>query len=176
MDIKLLSKSSKETLSIIKKEAEMNLDKIHLTEDIITSKINNLLNIVISFFLIVSGYILKSISISKFDELSYISFVLSILFIVVISVLYSGIMPKGTILVGTEPSKLIQSDMIKGDDNDNIRILGNRIINLQNAIDVSSISYKSRLKAFKLSFGILNIGIFVIMFLTITFLLCQGRY
>lgn len=167
MDKKLLTDTDKETLELIKSEAEKNLSNIHATEDVITNKSSNLLKTVISFFIITSGYSIRAFSLSQYDYLFSFSISLSILFIVIISILLFVIFPKDTVCLGSEPIKIVTPNFIKGDKYDQYRILCNKIENLQIAIEDSLSSYRTRLKAYKQSNQILISGV-ILIFLSIS--------
>ena len=74
MNTDILYKAKKETQLLIKSEAEKNLEDIHKSEDIMTSKINNFLSFSFAVFIAVVGYSIKSISDKNFDLLFILSF------------------------------------------------------------------------------------------------------
>lgn len=164
MNKQLLIKTDKNTLELIKSEAEKNLINIHSTEDVITNKTSNLLKTVISFFIITSGYSIRAFSLNQFDYLFGFSISLSVLFVIIISILIFIIFPKDTVSLGSEPIKNINENFIKGDEFDEYRILCNKIECLQLAIESSLSSYRMRLNAYKKSNKILILGIILISF------------
>src|SRR5690606_38118899 len=103
-----------------------------------------------------------------------LSFCLSIVFALVILILFKSLFPIENRLLGSEPKKLVQDDFIKGDNYDELRIIGNRIFLTQDAIDKSLLSYSKRLNSYKKTYKVLFIGILMsIILITIIFLLCQ---
>ena len=90
-----------------------------------------------------------------------------------IIVLFKSIFPLENRLLGAQPNKLIQSDMVKGDEYDELRILGNRILCIQHAIDISISSYISRLDSYKKANRILVFGLLCSLLIIIFFLLCR---
>ncbi|WP_163518378.1 hypothetical protein [Gelidibacter japonicus] len=173
MNTNILYKAKKETQLLIKSEAEKNLEDIHKSEDIMTGKINNFLSFSFAVFIAVVGYSIKCISDKNFDLLFILSVSLSVVFALVIIVLFNSIFPLENRLLGSQPNKLIQSDMIKGDDYDELRILGNRILCIQDAIDISISSYISRLNSYKKANRILVFGFLISLLIIIFFLLCR---
>ena len=179
MKKQLLIKTDKNTLELLKSEAEKNLINIHSIEDVITNKSSNLLKMVISFFIITTGYSIRAFSLSQFDYLFSFSISLSILFIVIISLLIFIIFPKDTVSLGSEPIKNINENFIKGDKFDECRILCNKIENLQTAIEGSLSSYRIRLNAYKKTTTTLILGLILIFcsislfYLFLNVYLCQ---
>jgi len=164
MNKELLIKTDKNTLELIKSEAEKSLANIHSTEDIITNKSSNLLKMVMSFFIVTSGYSIRAFSLNKFDYLFSFSISLSVLFIIVSMILLFIIFPKETVSIGSEPIKNVNKNIIKGDEFDEYRMLCNKIECLQLAINKSLPSYRARLSAFKKSNQLLIIGVVFISF------------
>lgn len=173
MNTDILYKAKKETQLLIKSEAEKNLEDIHKSEDIMTGKINNFLSFSYAVFIAAVGYSIKCISDKNFDLLFILSVSLSVVFALVIIVLFNSIFPLENRLLGSQPNKLIQSDMIKGDNYDELRILGNRILCIQDAIDISISSYISRLDSYKKANRILVFGLLISLLIIIFFLLCR---
>ncbi len=172
MKTEILFKAKTHTLLLIKDEAEKNLSGIQNAEDIITNKSNSLLQILIPILILISGYLLNSITNQKFNELFYISIPLTLLLGLVIMKLYRNILPVKTAIYGSEPNKLIKSDMIFGvDESDERNIIVNRIYNLQKAIDYSIKNHSIRYKRFKNSNKILLLGLLIIFCSTIILLL-----
>jgi hypothetical protein len=165
MNIELLSKANNKSIESIKLEAENNLQAIHRVEDIITSKLNNLLNICITFFIITSGCLVKLVSDNNFTIIFILTTLVVSLIIVVVSLVYSSTLPKNTIIIGSEPIKLINEKIIFGHENDYFRIISNRVYNLQNAIDKANASYKKRKDALNVANKTLLIGLVSILFI-----------
>ncbi|MCG8860035.1 hypothetical protein [Tenacibaculum finnmarkense] len=159
MNKEILYKAKKETQLLIKSEAEKNLQDIHKSEDLMTGKINKFLSFSVAIFIAVIGYSVKAISEDKIDALFILSISLSIVFALIIVILFNSIFPTENRLLGSEPSNLLHEDMIKGDEYDELRILGNRILCIQNDIKISLSSYRKRLNSYKNSNKILAIGI-----------------
>ena len=164
MNTQLLSKLNDKSIETIKLEAEKNLDAIHKVEDIITSKLSNLLNICITFFIITSGYLVKLVSENKLNILFILTLTTVFLLIIVTFIVYSSITPKNTVIIGSEPYKLINNKIIYGHDNDYFRIISNRVYNLQNAINEAQVSYTKRKKALNNANKTLLIGLISILF------------
>ncbi len=174
MNTKLLQKTSKETQLLIKSEGERNLEDIHKSEDIMTNKINNILSFSFAVFIGVISYSVKCISDKKFDLLFILSLLLSVVFGLVIFILFKSIFPLENRLLGSQPNKLVQNDLIKGDDYDELRIISNRILCTQKAIDISITSYIKRLESYKKANKILIFGLLIsLTIIIIIFLLCQ---
>lgn len=174
MNTEILYQAKKETLFLIKEEAEKSLDGIQKIEDVITDKSNGLMRILISFFIIISGYSIKSITENKLDLLFYIALGLVVLIGWVIWVLYINILPLKTGVNGTNPYQLLQSDIISGDSNsDELNLVRNRVYSLEKAIEKSLESHKIRHSRFMKANKILVIGLSVITILTTLYLLVQ---
>lgn len=173
MNATLLIKSDKQTQLLIKSEAEKNLQDIHKSENLMTGKINTFLSFSFAVFITVVGYSVKAITDDKIDLLFVLSISLSIVFSLIIIVLFNSIFPYENRLLGSEPNKLVQEDMIKGDEYDELRILGNRILCIQDAIKISLSSYRKRLNSYKKANRILVFGLFSTLLVLIVFLLCQ---
>lgn len=170
MDIEILGKANKETVLIIKEEAEKNLKDIHYVEDIVTNKANNLMNICISVFILIDGYIIKSFSDGEYSIVLLIAIITSIFIAYIIFNLLSAVLPKETVLIGAEPDKLVTNDFIQENEKefgDTWKILSNRVYNLQQDIEKSFNSHETRLKKFKSSSKQLLIGLSVIVVFSI---------
>ena len=166
MKKELLIKTDKNTLELIKQEAEKNLVNIHSIEDKITDKSSNLLKTVISFFIITSGYSIRYLSLKEHTSLFYFAVTLSVLFFILIFILSLVIFPKYTVAIGSEPKKNVDKNFIRGDEYDEYRILCNKIECLQCDIESSLSSYRKRLNLFKSSYKLL---IFSLLFIFLTF-------
>lgn len=163
MEKEILFQAKNETLLLIKEEAEKNLLSIQNTEDVITSKSNNLIQILLPILIILLGFLVNSFTLKQFDWKFYLSAFISILFSFVVYILYENILPVKSAIQGSEPKQLIQSDMIFGDfKKDNRNILVNRVYNLQNAITYSTKSHSIRYKRFKKGNKTLFLGLFLI--------------
>jgi len=176
MKKELLDKASVDTLKLIKAEAESNLKEIHNIENIITDKTEKLFKLVITFLVIVMGYALKSYSENDFGDLFLLAILFTVLFLIAAIVLYKVIFPKATIVLGSEPDNLVQEDMIKGSEKDEKYILGNRVYNLQKAINTSKSSYLNRIKHYRSANKVLLIGIVSIVIAFILFQFYQYLY
>lgn len=174
MNTDLLLKAKIESLLLIKDEAEKSLAGIQKIEDVITDKSNGLMRILISFFIIISGYSIKSVTENKIDLLFYISIALVFLIGWVIWILYINILPQKTGVNGTNPSQLLQLDIISGESkSDELNLVRNRVYSLEKAITKSLQSHKVRHTRFMRANKILVIGLLVISLLTTLFLLVQ---
>ena len=88
--------------------------------------------------------------------------------------MFKSIFPLENRLLGSQPNKLVQNDLIKGDDYDELRIISNRILCTQKAIDISITSYIKRLESYKKANKILIFGLLIsLTIIIIIFLLCQ---
>ena len=174
MNTDILYKAKKDTLVLVKEEAEKSLAGIQKIEDVITDKSNGLMRILISFFILIFGYSINSITNSKFNLLLYTALMLAILIGCVIWVLYINILPLRTGVNGTNPSQLLQSDIISGDNkSDEINLVRNRVYSLEKAIEKSLQSHKIRHSRFMRANKILVIGLSVILIVIILCLLVR---
>ena len=99
---------------------------------------------------------------------------LAILIGCVIWVLYINILPLRTGVNGTNPSQLLQSDIISGDNkSDEINLVRNRVYSLEKAIEKSLQSHKIRHSRFMRANKILVIGLSVILIVIILCLLVR---
>lgn len=180
MKTDILFKVKSETLFLIKDEAEKNLLAVQSTEDVITNKSNNLIQIIIPVVIVLSGFIINGFSTNVFDWKFYLSGSFVVLFSIVVFKLYKNILPVKTSLIGSEPKQLVQSDMIIGQkETDERNILVNRVYNLQNAIDYSLLSHSKRYNRFKSSIKLLLLGMLIILSLFLVyqaFVLFQDMY
>lgn len=170
MDTEFLYKANIETLKLIKDEGEKNLASIINADEVITNKSNSLMQILIPLLLILAGFNLDLIFKKVIDYKFYFSLLLIINLTLVIYILYRNILPVKSIMIGAEPEKLLQNDIIFGSDNDYHNVLINRTYNIQKAIDNSIISHKKRYDRFKNANKTLFLGLFAIFCL---FLLLQ---
>lgn len=170
MNQEILFKTEVSTLLLIKEEAEKNLLAIQNTEDVITNKSNNLIQIIFPITVILSGYSINSISIDNFDWKFYLSISLILLFCLVVFQLYKNILPVKSAMIGTEPNQLVKSDMISGNaQKDERNILVNRVYNLQTAIEYTVQSHSTRYKRFRNTNKILLVGLVLIFSLFVLF-------
>ena len=166
MEQEILFKAKNETLSLIKVEAEKHLLSIQNTEDVITNKSNNLIQILLPILIVLFGVLVNSISSGKFDWKFQLSLLISILLSFVVYTLYENILPVKSVIQGSEPKQLIQSDMIFGEQlKDDRNILVNRIFSLQKAINYSANSHSIRYKRFKKGNKFLFLGLLIIFIL-----------
>ena len=164
MNEKILFKAKSETLAIIKNEAEKNLLGIQNAEDVITNKSNNLMQVLIPVFLITCGFCVNSFVKDDFSWLFFMAGWLLILLGAVIFTLHKNILPVKSALLGSEPSQLVQPDMISGvHSQDERNLLVNRIHNLQIAIDYSLASHSTRYNRFRIANKILLWGLVMIV-------------
>lgn len=180
MNQDILYKTKNQTLILIKEDSEKNLLGIQNAEDVITNKSNSLMQILIPILIVLLGFCVNSIANKNFDWQFQLSTVIIILFGIVIYILYENILPVKTVIQGTEPNQLVQSDMISGNfENDNRNILVNRVFNLQKAINYSTQSHSIRYKRFKNANKTLFLGmllIFILFSLFQAFLLFRDMY
>jgi len=163
MNLNILSQITDESLVIIKQEAENNLSGIHKIEDVVTNKINNLVNICISFFIIISGYLLTSFSNNDYGILFVLSIVTLILLAYSVFNLHGAILPKVTTIVGAKPDSLVNDKFIKNDKDDKFRLLSNRVYCLQIAINTAHKSCVERTSIFKQTSKTLFVGLISIV-------------
>ena len=172
MEQEILFKAKNETLLLIKDEAEKNLLSIQNTEDVITNKSNNLIQILLPILIVLFGVLISSISSADFGWKFQLSLLISVLLCFVVYTLYENILPVKSVIQGSEPKQLIQSDMIFGDKlKDDRNILVNRIFSLQKAINYSTNSHSIRYKRFIKGNKLLLLGLLIIFIL---FSLFQG--
>ncbi|WGK64962.1 hypothetical protein [Croceiramulus getboli] len=164
MDEEILFRAKSETLVLIKNEAEKNFLGIQNAEDVITNKSNNLMQVLIPVFLVICGFCVNSFVKNDFSWLFLMAVCLLILLGVVIFMLHKNILPVKSAILGSEPSQLIQSDMISGvHSQDERNLLVNRVHNLQNAIEYSLTSHSSRYRRFRHANKILLLGLLIIV-------------
>lgn len=170
LDTKLLDKQKLSTLLILKNEAEVNLDEISKTEEIITNKSNNLFQILIVTFTSVFGYVIFNLQKSLIIHIS----IIFLLFIgYSIFLLKQIIYPDKIKLKGSAPFQLVEKDILffEIEELNNERILRNRIFSLNIAIQNNLISINKRVDLYRKSNETLFIGIITIILYSIIYLL-----
>ncbi len=116
VDINYLRIADKESLILIKSEAEKTLEGLLQIEDSLTDKSNNLIKIAISIFAFSSGYLIQSTEILKDNRpLFFVLICISLLMIVIIILLYGGIYPRISSINGARPKDLLNDHYIKND-------------------------------------------------------------
>lgn len=166
LDTKLLDKLSIENLQIIKSEAELNLEDLSSSEDIITNKSNTLFQVLVVIFTTIVGYLVSQIN--SFDIKSIliqISIVLCVVFGFVLFLLIKVIYPNKVALKGASPNNLIQDFLFnkKSDKSQTKQILRNRVYSLNIAIDSNKENLKNRVRLFDWANKSILIGLIIVL-------------
>lgn len=163
-NLKVLDKiESIEALKLIKSEAEMVLDELFSSENIITNKANTIFQILIVLVFSLFGYL---VTLFKDDVtniyLIEVCFVLIFTSSISIYFLLKIIYPRINYSKGTIPSKILFDDIVIKDWEE-LGILKNRIYNLEVAINNNKAFQLERITNFKKSINILLIGMLLVI-------------
>jgi hypothetical protein len=166
LDTKLLDKLSIENLELVKSEAELNLEDLSSSEDIITNKSNTLFQVLIVIFTTIVGYLVSEIN--TFDIKSIliqISIILCIVFGCVLFLLTKVIYPNKVALKGSSPNNLIQDFLFnkKSNKSQTKQILRNRVYSLNIAIESNKENLNNRVRLFDWANKSILIGLIIVL-------------
>lgn len=151
LDIKLLEKLSIENLERVKSEAELNLNDLSCSEDIIINKSNTLFQVLIVIFTTIIGYLVSQINSFELKSvLIQISFIFCLIFVFVLYLLLKVIYPNKIALKGSAPHNLVHESLFnrKSDKSHSTAILRSRIYSLSIAIENNRENLRNRVKLF----------------------------
>lgn len=175
LDTKLLDKLSIENLEIVKSEAEMNLEDLSSSENVITNKSNTLFQVLIVVFTTIVGYLVSQINnfIIK-SILIQISIILCVVFGFVLFLLIKVIYPKKVALKGSPPSNLIQDYIFskKSNKSHTRQILRNRVYSLNIAIESNKENLKNRVRLFDWANKSILIGLIIVLIYSAVYFFC----
>lgn len=166
LNINLLEKLSIENLQIVKQEAELNLEDLSSSEDVITNKSNSLFQVLIVIFTTIIGYLIsEGENFNIKSILIQISIILCAFFGFVLFLLLKVIYPNKVGLKGSAPKNLIQDFIFneKSDKKQTKQILRNRIYSLNIAIENNQENLKRRVRLFDWANKIILIGLLVVL-------------
>lgn len=172
LDTNLLDKLSIENLQITKYEAELNLEDLSSSEDIITNKSNTLFQVLIVIFTTIVGYLVSQINSFDINSiLIQISIILCVVFGFVLFLLIKVIYPNKVALKGSSPSNLIQDWVFnkKSDKSQTKQILRNRVYSLNIAIESNNENLKNRVRLFDLANKSILIGLIIILIYSVIY-------
>jgi len=172
LDTKLLDKLSIENLQIVKSEAELNLEDLSSSEDIITNKSNTLFQVLVVIFTAIVGYLLSQIN--SFDIKSIliqISIVLCIVFGFILFLLIKVIYPNKVALKGSSPNNLVKDFIFnkKSDKSQTKQILRNRVYFLNIAIESNKENLKNRVRLFDWANKSILIGLIIVLIYSVIY-------
>lgn len=151
LNIELLDKLDLDNLERIKNEAEMNLEEISKSEEIITNKSNSLFQILIVVFSTLVGYLISEFSTFCLNSiLIQICIIFSLFIAYALFLLIKIIYPIKIKLKGASPQNLIQDFIFssKSDEQNTINFFKNRIYSLNLAINNNIESLNNRVNLF----------------------------
>jgi hypothetical protein len=166
LDIKLLEKLNIQNLEIIKSEAELNLDDLSNSENIITNKSNSLFQILVVIFTTIIGYLVSQINSFCIESLLIqISIFLCLVFGFILFLLVKVIYPDKVALKGSCPNNLIKNYIFtkKSNKSQTKQILRNRIYSLNIAIESNKENLKNRVRLFDWANKSILIGLIIVL-------------
>ena len=177
LDLNLLEKLNIENLERVKSEAELNLDDLSSSEDIITNKSNTLFQVIVVIFTTIVGYLVSQIN--SFDISSIliqISIIFCLIFGFVLYLLIKVIYPNRIALKGSSPSNLIHESIFnkKSDKNQTKAILRSRIYCLNIAIESNKENLKKRVRLFDFANKSILIGLIVVLIYSIVYFFIES--
>lgn len=168
----LLYLASKEILIDVRSEAIENLKSLHESENIINNKATGLLQVLFPVFVAIFGFIINEVSNLRLSKMLIFASILEIIIFLSCFYLFDILVLKKVAILGYKPSNILKSDIVEDSEEENyIHYLRIKVYSLQNAIEKTEISNKSRATALKNALNILLIGTagLVIIFLLLQF-------
>lgn len=146
----ILNRIDKETLLLVKGEAELLMDEITLSENTTISKANNYFQILFAVSVSIIGFLVsRSDNYDKYSLFNQISLVFLLFFMVSLFFLLRILYPKTEGLKGTIPSEVLQDDIFNKSKDEIELFLSNRIISLQKCIAKRIKNQENRIKDLK---------------------------
>lgn len=172
LDTILLDTLSVEHLEKIKIEAELNLEEISKSEEIITNKSNSLFQILLVIFSTLLGYLINQITSFSYNSiLVQISFIFCFFIAYSLCLLIKIIYPIKIKLKGASPVNLVQNFIFssKYPEQSIINFLRNRVFSLDLAIKSNLESLNNRVDLFYKANKLILCGLSIVVIYSIVY-------
>jgi hypothetical protein len=171
--IKILDVIDKDSLIMVKLEAELLMDEITNSENITISKANNYFQILFAVTISLIGFLVsRNILVNEIDLSYYICLILVFYFFIALFFFSKILYPKTEGLKGALPTDLLQNDIFNKSEHEYEQLLANRIMSLDNCLIARKVNQNQRIKDFKCAVSLILCALVTVVLFVLVYFFC----